>query len=192
MYAITAVGALAAAGVAATAESTSDASGLSINLFWVLVAAGNFIIFALLMWRLAFGPISRILDERKARIDQGLTDAEASRKALAASQVEHERIILEARREASELISRAQKAAEDLRETDMAATKVELDRVRAKAAADIRAEHDRVLADLRSQVADLALAAAGRVVGETMTDARERRLVEDFLRDNTTGDGRAN
>jgi hypothetical protein len=34
-------------------------------------------------------------------------------------------------------------------------------------------------------VADLALTAAGRVVGETMSDQRQRRLVEEFLREST-------
>ena len=50
-----------------------------------------------------------------------------------------------------------------------------------RAAADIVAEKERALNEVRAQVADLALAAAGRVVGETMTSERERRLVEEFL-----------
>ena len=53
--------------------------------------------------------------------------------------------------------------------------------MRERAAADISAEKERAMADVRGQVAELALAAAGRVVGETMNDARERRLVEEFL-----------
>ena len=65
--------------------------------------------------------------------------------------------------------------------------------MRKRATAEIDAEHDRALADLRSQVADLALAAAGKVVGETMTEPRQRRLVEEFLRDRPAGtDGRTN
>ena len=165
---------------------------MSINFFWVIVAAGSFIIFLNLIWRFAFDPIANILAERKARIEQGLADAEAAGKARQATQVEHDHVMREARREASELITRAQKAAEELREADMAAAKIELERLRVRAAADITAEHDRALADLRVQVADLALAAAGKVLGETMTDARQRRLVEEFLRDRSAGDGRTN
>jgi len=181
------------AAAAAAAAPASEPSGLSINIFWVLVAALNFIVFLALIWRFAFDPISNILAERKARIVQGLADAEAALKARQDSQAEHDRMLLQARRETSELIARAQKAAEELREADIAATKAELERLRARAAADIVAEHDRALADLRVQVADLAIAAAGRVIGETMTDARQRRLVEEFLRENpTAGDGRAN
>jgi F-type H+-transporting ATPase subunit b len=87
----------------------------------------------------------------------------------------------DARRESQALIAAAQKAASDLREADIAATREELARLRDQATADIAAERDRALADLRAQVADLALAAAGVVVGESMTDARQRRLVEEFL-----------
>ena len=63
----------------------------------------------------------------------------------------------------------------------MAETRAQLEQMRERAAADIVTEKERALAEVRGQVAELALAAAGRVVGETMNDARERRLVEEFL-----------
>ena len=49
------------------------------------------------------------------------------------------------------------------------------------ALADIDAERLRALADVRGQVADLALLAAGKVVGETMSADSEKRLVDEFL-----------
>ena len=55
--------------------------------------------------------------------------------------------------------------------------------MRVRASEEIVAEKQRALGELRSEVADLALQAAGRVVGETMTDQRQRRLVEEFLAD---------
>ena len=61
------------------------------------------------------------------------------------------------------------------------ATRDELDRMRVRATAEIEAEKVRAIADVRAEVADLALQAAGRVVGETMNQPRERRLVEEFL-----------
>ena len=167
--------------------------GLSINFFWVIVAALNLIIFLALMWRFAFDPIADILAQRKARIDQGLADAEQARKDRDAGAAERDKAMIDARREANALIAAAQKSAQELRDADIAATREELGQLRERATADIQAERDRALADLRAQVADLALAAAGKVVGETMTDARQRRLVEEFLVDGAiTGEGRAN
>ena len=172
--------------------TTTEAAGLSINFFWVIVAALNFIVFLALMWRFAFDPIANILAERKTRIEQGLADSEAARREREAGAAEHAQVIADARREARALVVAAQKSAQDLRDADIAATREELERLRVKAAADIAAERDRALADLRAQVADLALSAAGRVVGETMTDARQRRLVEEFLADGNSSEGRSN
>jgi F-type H+-transporting ATPase subunit b len=165
----------------AAAASAPEAPGLSINFFWIIVAALNFIVFLALMWRFAFDPIANILAQRKARIEQGLADAEQAHRDLAASASERGQMLVQARRDVADLLARAQKAADDLREADIAATRAELERLRVKATADIAAEHDRVLADLRSQVADLALDAAGKLVGESMTGARQRRLVEEFI-----------
>ena len=55
--------------------------------------------------------------------------------------------------------------------------------MRQRAAEDIQAEKGRAMADLRAEVATLALEAAGKVVGESMDDARQRRLVNEFLRE---------
>ena len=52
----------------------------------------------------------------------------------------------------------------------------------------MESEKQRAIADVRAEVADLALRAAGRVVGETMTDERQRRLVSEFLAETSTGE----
>ena len=183
----------AAAATAATAsQPAAESTSLSINFFWVIVAALNFIFFLALIWLFAFKPIASILSARKARIDQGLADATQARKERDAGAAERDRLISDARRESQALIAAAQKAAQDLRDSDIAATREELGRLHEKAASDIAAERDRALADLRAQVADLALAAAGVVVGETMTAPRQRRLVEEYLAERSADEGRKN
>jgi F-type H+-transporting ATPase subunit b len=59
--------------------------------------------------------------------------------------------------------------------------------MRVRATEDIESEKQRAIADLRAEVADLALAAAGKVVGESMTDDRQRRLVQEFLAESNVG-----
>ena len=165
----------------ALAQETGEASGLQINLFWVIVSSLNFIFFAVLLYWLFGKPVTRMLSERRARVEQGLADAEQARKDRESAESERLATIQEARREANEIITRAQKVAQDAREADIAATKAELERLRERAAAEIEAEKQRAMTELRGEVTDLALRAAGRVVGETLTTDRERRLVEEFL-----------
>jgi F-type H+-transporting ATPase subunit b len=163
------------------AEGEAEATGLQINLFWVIVASLNFILFLALLYQFGLGPVSRLLAERRQRIETGLKDAEDARKARESAEQERVQAVTEARREANDIINRAQKVAQETRDADIAATREELERMRTRATSDIEAEKQRAIADLRAEVADLALTAAGKVVGESMTDARQRRLVEEFL-----------
>ncbi len=158
-----------------------------VNLFQVIVAAANFVIFLALMWTFAFKPIAKLLSDRQARIEQGLRDAEQAKRDRESAEQERLATLTEARREANDILARAQKVAQETRDADIAATREELERMRVRAADEIGAEKQRALAELRSEVADLALQAAGRVVGETMTGKRQRRLVEEFLADPTPG-----
>jgi F-type H+-transporting ATPase subunit b len=168
----------------------ADAEPLfQINLFQVVIAAANFVVFLVLMWQFAFKPVAGMLADRKARIEQGLRDAEQARKDRESAEQERLAALAEARREANDILARAQKVAQETRDADIAATREELERMRTRASDEIAAEKSRALAELRSEVADLALQAAGRVVRESMNDQRQRRLVEEFLADPNPGAG---
>jgi F-type H+-transporting ATPase subunit b len=183
-----------AAGVvqqAANLAADEPAAGLQINFFWVIVSSLNFVVFAILLYQLFGKSVSRTLADRRQRIEQGLNDAEQARRDRESAEQERVAALNEARREANDIINRAQKVAQETRDADIAATREELERMRVRASADIEAEKQRAIADLRAEVADLALAAAGKVVGETMTGARQRRLVEEFLEESGAGPARS-
>src|SRR4029079_14412028 len=147
-----------------------------------------------------------MLADRKERIETGLKDAEQARSDRENAEQERGATLSEARREgeqsphpaphgegrreANEILTRAQKVAQETRDADIAAIREELERLRVRAAAEIEAEKTRAIADVRAEVADLALLAAGNLVGETMTGDRQRRLVEEFL--STAGSGGTN
>jgi F-type H+-transporting ATPase subunit b len=179
---ILAVAAGAAGGaIAFAAEEGGGEAGLTINLFWVLVSAINFVLLAFIVWTFAFKPLTRTLDDRRNAIEQGLKDAEQARRDRESAESERVQALAEARREANDILARAQKVSQETRDADIAATREELDRMRERATGEIEAEKQRAISELRGEVADLALAAAGRVVGESMTDDRQRRLVQEFL-----------
>ena len=175
-----------AGGVLSAAEGAASEGGLEINFFWILVASANFLVFAIILY-LAFGKqVSGMLAARRERIEQGLRDAEQARQDRESAEKERLAALAEARREANDILGRAQKVAQETRDADIAATREELERMRVRASDEIEAEKGRALAELRGEVADLALQAASRLVRETMTDQRQRRLVEEFLADPST------
>ncbi len=179
---------LAVAGAAArdvvglfTEEPGAEAPGLVINGFWILLSALNFLVFLVVVNTFFGKRIAGVLDERRRRIEQGLRDADAARVEREQAADERLAVLTQARQEANEIVNRAQKLAEETRAREMAETREELDRLRGQAMDEIELEKQRALGEVRGVVAELALTAAGKVVGETMNEPRERRLVEEFL-----------
>ena len=175
--------------LAVLAAESGESAGLTINLFWIVVSALNFLVFFFLVYRIALVPVRGMLDERRARIEQGLKDADAARREREAAADQRQAVLAEARREAGEIVARAQRMADEAREQGVAHTQSEIDRLKTRAAADIDAERQRAMADVRGQVAELALVAAGKVIGETMDGDREHRLVNEFLSQLSTAPG---
>jgi F-type H+-transporting ATPase subunit b len=175
------------AGRHAVQLAAEEGALFQINLFWVIISALNFLVFFAIVWTFAFKPVSAMLADRKSRIEEGLKDAEQARRDRENAEAERVATLGEARREANDILARAQKVAQETRDADIVATREELDRMRIRAAAEIEAEKVRAIADVRAEVADLALLAAGKVVGESMSDERQRRLVEEFLRSSGVG-----
>ena len=164
-------------------------SALNINLFWIILSSGNFIILLGLLYLLAFKPLNSILDQRRARIEQGLKDAEEARKQRERADEEHREALAEARREAGEIITRAQKVADESAAQLIQTARSESERIVERGRAEVGAEKDRAIAEIRAEVADLAIRAAGKVVGESMDGERQRALVQQFLAESGTNGG---
>ena len=177
--------------IAQVFAAEAEPAAFQINLFWIVAQAASFLIFLVILYFVAFKRIGGVLEERRSRIEQGLRDADQARVDREQASAERIRVLAEARTEAEDILSRAQRVADENRERDMAATRADLEQLRERAAADIVSEKERAMADVRNQVADLALAAAARVVGETMNTDRERRLVDEFLNQVGTSGGDA-
>jgi F-type H+-transporting ATPase subunit b len=167
--------------VAVLAAEGETHEPFQINLFWIIVAGTTFVLFFVLIREFALAGLQQTLSDRRDRIEQGLKDAEQARRDRESAEQERLAALQEARREANEIITRAQRVAAETREQDIAATREELARMKERATAEIEAEKQRAISELRGEVADLALAAASRVVREEMTSDRQRKLVQEFL-----------
>ena len=174
-------GVLGAIPYAEAAAGEAEGAGLSFNLFWILVSAANFGFFIIVLRAAALGPITKMLDERRERIERGLRDAADAALAKGRAIEAADASLAEARRESNEIRANAEKAAAQIREGQVVALKQELEKMRADATAEIEAARVSALASIRSEVADLAISAATKVVGASMDGDRQRALVGEFL-----------
>ena len=141
----------------------------------------NFLLLLYILNRLLFKPLLARMDERSAKIERGLEDAEAAARDRELAREEREAAVSEARKEASAMIASANKIAEDTRNEILTEARSEAEKVTQRAREEINAEKEKAMSELRAQVADLALEAAAKLVRSDMNATTQRRLVEEFL-----------
>jgi F-type H+-transporting ATPase subunit b len=152
-----------------------------VNLVGLIFQVINFLLLLYLLNRFLFKPLLARMDERGEKIAKGLEDAETAARDRELARAEREAAVSEARKEAADMLARANKIAEDTRKEILEQARSEAEKVTARAREEIVAEKDRAMAEIRGQVADLALAAAGKLVRREMDGPTQRRLVEEFL-----------
>ena len=154
---------------------------LGINPGFLLAQIINFLLLVLLMGALGYRPLLNMLEERKRKIAKGLEDARVAAEARQNAEAEAEKILEEKRAEAQKIIEDAIRRARELEEQIKQEAHSEAERIRAQAKLDAEAERNLILADLRGQVAMLAIAAAHRIIGEAMDERRQQELIADFF-----------
>jgi F-type H+-transporting ATPase subunit b len=158
----------------------ADAGIIDINLTSVLSLV-IFLITAFLVWRLALGPLTRILEAREAKIQAGIRAAEEAERRLAEVQTEVARILDDARSQAREIIGRARAEAaaeaEEMRTRARRDVEAQVERARA----EIAAERDMAVREARAHLGVLVVEATAKVLGQLVDERVHRRLVEDAL-----------
>jgi F-type H+-transporting ATPase subunit b len=154
---------------------------LGLNLGLLLFQIFNFTILVILLYAWAYKPILKMLYNRKQKIAQGLEDARIASEARANAEQDAAKIMAEAQNKANQVVrestDRAETAALEIR----AAAEAEATKEREAALAEVQGERDRMLGDLRSQIAALAIAAAQKLVGESLDEQRQHALIDEFF-----------
>lgn len=140
-----------------------------------------FLVTLVVLYRFAWGPILKVLDERKRRIQEGIEAADRAHREREAAEAEYQSKLDEARREGQALIEKVTQQSDQLRKELEAKAREQAEQLIAKARTEIQQERKRAVEDLRRQVADIAVSAAGRVIGETLDPAKHRKLIDQAI-----------
>lgn len=147
----------------------------------LIAAIIQFALLLILLKVVAYKPILKALEERQNNIDQSIRDAEASSAEAKKVMAEYTAKLQEARQEAQEIIERATKLGEDSKAEILAKAQEEANKTIAKAKAEIQAEKERAVAQIRDEVANLAILAAGKVLNKEITNEDHKKMVKDFV-----------
>jgi len=151
----------------------------------------NFIVLIALLSRFLYRPIVGMLEERTRRIQESLEAAERARADVAQADREREELLASTRREIQEMMATAQQVAERIGSEARSTAQQEAQRIVETARQEAEAERAQAMAELRREVASLAVAAAERVISRSLDDQAHRQLVEQFLDEQPAQAGQA-
>jgi F-type H+-transporting ATPase subunit b len=154
---------------------------LGINGSFLLVQIVNLIIVYVVVAKWIVGPIIGMLEKRRETIASGLEDARVAAEARANAEKEAHKIIAEAQAKASQVVREATERAESAGRDVRAAAEAEAAKARDKAVAEVEEDRNRILGDLRGQVAALSIAATQKLVGDALDEKRQRSLINEFF-----------
>ena len=154
---------------------------LGLNLGLIIVQIIAFIIVFLTLNAWVYQPMLDMMESRKQKIAQGLEDARVAAEARADAEKEAAKVIADAQTEASKIVREATDRAAVAGQDVKAAAEAEAARAREAGIAEAEVERNRILGDLRSQVASLAIAAANKLVGEALDEKKQRALLDEFF-----------
>ena len=163
--------------LADTAGKVATEFGLSWPYFIAQVV--SFSIVAFLLQRFAYGPIQTVLAERKQRIAQSLADAEKIKQQLAEAEASRKKTLDEAAATANKIVEEARAAAARISEQEAQKAIATAEQIITKAREATQADHARMLAELKREVARLVVDTTAKVSGKVLTLDDQRRLVED-------------
>ena len=141
----------------------------------------GFVLLWMLLKKFLFGPVMGLVQSRATEIkatydkaDAELSDAEQLKAQLDARLAAIE---AEARTRIQAAINEAQTAKDDM----LAEARARVEDTIRRGQEDLAREREKILAEIREQTVDLSIAAAGKIIGESLDQARHRKLVNDFI-----------
>ena len=155
--------------------------GIPVGLGKTISTIGVFLILFPVIKFFFLTPLTDAVHERNESLEHTFTEAENLRAEMTKMRDDYETRLNAAEASAREHIEAQIKEAQNLRQTLMNEAATRADAMIERARQEIASERERTLSGLRTQVVELSLTAAERIVGENMDTERNRRLVDEFV-----------
>ena len=141
----------------------------------------NFILLVALIYRLLYKPVREFLDKRTQEIEGKIQSAEEKEAAADALRLDLEEQVKENRQRSRQFLDEAERRAENIQESLLAEAKKESQALLRRAREEIRLEKEKAWAELKSEVADLSLLLASKVIQENLDQEKHQHLIEETL-----------
>ena len=149
-------------------------------LFWMTIV---FLVVFFILWRWGFPSIIKMVNERKNYIDESLAKAEEANLRLANIQKPGEELLMEARERQAQILREASQTRDSIVEQAQEKAHEESARILSEAKAEIESQKQAAIRDIRSQVAELSVQIAEKILRKQLTTSAEQAQLIDSLLD---------
>jgi F-type H+-transporting ATPase subunit b len=156
-----------------------EALGINLNLF--LAQLINFGVVVWLLWTLLYKPVSKMLNDRTARIEASLREADQVKQQLANAKRDYDAEIAKGRQEAAAIVAQAQDRAKAQEAEILAQARKEAERLREEARTQAITERDQMLREAKNQIAELVTLTASQVLDAELKAGGHDKLIAESL-----------
>jgi len=143
--------------------------------------AVNFGIVFSILYFFALKPLVSVMKDRTEKIEKSLNDAKNIDAKLAETKEDYNKIIIEAKKEASEILEKSRHEAE-LRKTEMVnKAKEEIGTIINQEKESVREEKQRVIKEIKKEVADLVALSMEKILGEKMDISKDKEIIKKVI-----------
>ena len=140
------------------------------------------ILFLLVYWVLnkyAFGPVIKMLSERRRRIEEGQHNAERIKKQLADAELRYQEVLRKANEDATRLLEEARTSSDAISQKQLQQAIKDAEGIIAKAQDTIVQERNKMVSEVKKEMVDLVVKTTAKVVGKVITPEDQKRLSEE-------------
>lgn len=148
-----------------------------IDIKLILAQLVNFAIVLFVLKKFAYGPMLKLMTERSEKIEKGIENAQNAGKKLLEIEEKEKAVLIEARKAAQEIVANAEAVAVKNKEEIIGEAKTQAEKILSDSAKKIELEKNQMMSEVKGQIAELVVAATGKLIDEKMDSVKDGELI---------------
>jgi len=162
-------------------EPTGGIATLGINLNIFIAQLINFVVVLLVLWKFAYGPIVKMLDDRSKKIEESLKQSEDVQTRVQKLEGEQKEIITAAKQEALALLETARIDAEARKQEMLVATKKEMDQIVMKGKEQLKADKAQMIQEVKAELVKIVVEATKKILEKEVDEKTSHKIASDVI-----------
>jgi F-type H+-transporting ATPase subunit b len=147
-------------------------------MIWTII---SFVILLVLLWKVAYKPITKALKKREDTIRDSLEEAKKTRESAEVLLDDYKNQLAQAREEAHKILSEGKTLGENIKKEIIQKAHEESNQIVKRAQEEIEFQKEKALMELKERIADLTITAASKVIEKSLDKKDHEQLLEEYI-----------